>query len=626
MAPSAAGFAGALMAANALQRLLTFSLNTALLRFVSADVFGFAANDMELLLSSILFIAREPVRLVALRASADVLERPAQRQQLINLAWLPVVAGCTLACLAAIVTITTEPLDEQRFATRAYCLAAAVEALSEPLYILNQVLGRMRGRAAVETGATLLRVVVTFAAVALLRLGPSGFAAGQLAFAIATLVGYAWSVAGGLRSAGLQRDAATGNDGQRLGLVDMLPALRGVSDAGDHPQPGALGRWLGLEPARLLPAFAAQSVVKHLLTEGDRIVLTTFATQAERGAYAVVQNYGSLAARLVFQPLEEATRAISAPLFARAAAAAAAPARPPGEAAAGNAPPPPQQQQPLQVARDLVAGMLFLVLLLGLFVVALGPGAARSVVALALGRHWVERDVPRLLAAYCAYVLCMAANGVTEAAAIAAADTTRVAASTAQMCGFFALYACIAAGAWHMHYDDPQTHPSTPPPSALACPFLPRSGPAWRRGVACAYRSGLREHGAAGLVCVGVPRAPLQVRGGGRPPQRSALFPFTPTLLPPPRTAPRSAGGVQLRALDVLPRAPLLALFGAAAATSLACGGALGVYGPSSTSGAHAAMLGASAALAAALVGATAALEPARLRRCIGVLRAKKAD
>ena len=49
-------------------RLFTFALNQALVRLVSPQVFGTAAIQFELLLSTILFLSREGVRNALLRA------------------------------------------------------------------------------------------------------------------------------------------------------------------------------------------------------------------------------------------------------------------------------------------------------------------------------------------------------------------------------------------------------------------------------------------------------------------------------------------------------------------------------------------------------------------------------
>ncbi|KAF9048182.1 hypothetical protein BDP27DRAFT_689634 [Rhodocollybia butyracea] len=46
-----------------------------------------------------------------------------------------------------------------------------------------------------------------------------------------------------------------------------------------------------------------QSLVKHLLTEGDKFILSWFSP-----CYALAVNYGSLVARIVFQPIKETLR------------------------------------------------------------------------------------------------------------------------------------------------------------------------------------------------------------------------------------------------------------------------------------------------------------------------------
>lgn len=75
---------------------------------------------------------------------------------------------------------------------------------------------------------------------------------------------------------------------------------------------------------RLARALAGQSLLKHVLTEGDKIVLARATAPDlggssgggggqggslhEQGVYAMASGYGSLAARLLFQPVEEAAR------------------------------------------------------------------------------------------------------------------------------------------------------------------------------------------------------------------------------------------------------------------------------------------------------------------------------
>ena len=70
--------------------------------------------------------------------------------------------------------------------------------------------------------------------------------------------------------------------------------------------------------------FTAQSLVKHLLTEGDKIVLSFAASLYDQGVYALAQNYGSPVARLALGLLEESARVLFSKMGAAIAVADAA--------------------------------------------------------------------------------------------------------------------------------------------------------------------------------------------------------------------------------------------------------------------------------------------------------------
>lgn len=60
--------------------------------------------------------------------------------------------------------------------------------------------------------------------------------------------------------------------------------------------------------AALTLSFMKQGVLKQVLTEGERYVMTLFSVMTfnEQGVYDVVNNLGSLAARFLFRPVEDA--------------------------------------------------------------------------------------------------------------------------------------------------------------------------------------------------------------------------------------------------------------------------------------------------------------------------------
>lgn len=331
-----------MMAAAVAQKLVTASMNALMIRYVTAEIMGFAGNDMELLLSSILFLSRESFRHVADRFPAGAALTPVPpngrqldgnaavlRARIVGTSLLPVPLGLALSLLAACIyaayfaSKATNGSEAASFFC--FCGAAALETLAEPLYILSasSLLHAVRARA--EVAATLVKCVISFA-LALAGWGALSFGIAQVAFSLTLLACYwqglsahiastraAWLVDNAAQTALAGKPAAAA--GPPTSVAALLsearwPEARAALARG-APR-AALSELVGPEGARLLGGFAGQGVVKHLLTEGDRMLLALLASRADRGAHAVVANYGSLAARLVFCPLEESLRRLTA--------------------------------------------------------------------------------------------------------------------------------------------------------------------------------------------------------------------------------------------------------------------------------------------------------------------------
>jgi oligosaccharide translocation protein RFT1 len=71
---------------NIFQKLLTFGMNQVIVRHSSPEVFGIAAVQLELLLSTLLFLSREGIRLALLRS---VVTNRQCLTQFVNMSWLP---------------------------------------------------------------------------------------------------------------------------------------------------------------------------------------------------------------------------------------------------------------------------------------------------------------------------------------------------------------------------------------------------------------------------------------------------------------------------------------------------------------------------------------------------------
>ena len=88
-------------------------------------------------------------------------------------------------------------------------------------------------------------------------------------------------------------------------LRDFLPSST-LSEESSHPSPSFVPM-ADPELTSLSWTFFKQTVVKQVLTEGERYVMTFFDSLsfADQGVYDIVNNLGSLVVRFLFQPIEE---------------------------------------------------------------------------------------------------------------------------------------------------------------------------------------------------------------------------------------------------------------------------------------------------------------------------------
>jgi len=151
LATAAVASATSLIRLQLLSRLLTFSLNQALVRLVSPELFGTVSLQFELLLNTILFLSREGVRNSLLRVSISAptqgrKENASSREQrdeyikFSNLALLPLYLGTPIAILTgslyhryAAEDVRTQPYFSQSIAL--YLFAAIVELAAEPMHL-----------------------------------------------------------------------------------------------------------------------------------------------------------------------------------------------------------------------------------------------------------------------------------------------------------------------------------------------------------------------------------------------------------------------------------------------------------------------------------------------------------
>nr|XP_019042746.1 hypothetical protein I302_08453 [Kwoniella bestiolae CBS 10118]OCF21676.1 hypothetical protein I302_08453 [Kwoniella bestiolae CBS 10118] len=273
-----------------LSRLLTFSLNQALLRLSSPAVFGTAAIQFDLVCSSILFLSREGIRNALLRtktpspspsstSSSTSSDQDIHERQVRSLSTIPLHLGLIISSVIGSIYIYSSDditTSQSHFypSLGMYILGSLMELSIEPIYISIHRLTppKLGVRMRAEGGMAIIRSIVTVGS--LLGLGEGN---ALLAFAIGQVAGAGWLFLVYLR--------------------EVRWDVRSLFWKGENR--------FNQQTVSLALANTGQSFIKHLLTEADRIAVARICPLDGQGGYAVAMNYGSLIARIIFQPLEE---------------------------------------------------------------------------------------------------------------------------------------------------------------------------------------------------------------------------------------------------------------------------------------------------------------------------------
>lgn len=268
-------------------RLLTFTFNHLILRHTSPSTFGLATIQLDLLISTILFLSREGFRISLQR-------HPGHLQRTVNLSYIPLATGILGSCLGCFIFLSTASEEVKRIggfreSVLLFALSAVIELVGETGFNVSQQMLLFRTRSLAEGLGVVVKCLGTyFCMVWFLRrgrleeVGAIPFGLGQLAYS---------TVVTGVYLVVVSRK------------VNLLPrkitALQTEVNKGEYGEDGSKGTggdagyWFHGPSLRLAFSVTGQSLFKHLLTEGDKLILTFLTTPYTQGIYSVVSNYGT---------------------------------------------------------------------------------------------------------------------------------------------------------------------------------------------------------------------------------------------------------------------------------------------------------------------------------------------
>ncbi|XP_021550920.1 protein RFT1 homolog [Neomonachus schauinslandi] len=377
-------------------RLITFVLNAFILRFLSKEIVGIVNVRLTLLYSTTIFLAREAFRRACLSGGAQQ-----DWSQTFNLLWLTVPVGVFWSLLLGWVWLhlleVPDPNVVPHYGTGVvvFGLSAVVELLGEPFWVLAQAQMFVKLKVIAESLSVILKSVLTaFFVLWLPHWGLYIFSLAQLLYTavlVLCYVTYFTKLLGSSESTKQQTLPVSR-------ITDLLPNIT---------RSRAFVNW---KEAKLTWSFFKQSFLKQILTEGERYVMTflNVLNFGDQGVYDVVNNLGSLVARLIFQPIEESFYIFFAKVLERGKDATL------------------QKQEDIAMAAVVLESLLKLALLTGLTITIFGFAYSQLALDIYGGAMLSSGSGPVLLRSYCLYVLLLAINGVTECFTFAAMSKEEV--------------------------------------------------------------------------------------------------------------------------------------------------------------------------------------------------------
>nr|XP_012627038.1 protein RFT1 homolog isoform X1 [Microcebus murinus] len=403
-------------------RLITFVLNAFILRFLSKEIVGVVNVRLTLLYSTTIFLAREAFRRACLSGGAQQ-----DWSQTLNLVWLTVPLGVFWSLFLGWVWLQLlevpdpDVIPHYRTGVVLFGLSAVVELLGEPFWVLAQAHMFIKLKVITESLSVILKSVLTaFLVLWVPHWGLYIFSLAQLFYTTILVLCYVIYFTKLLSSPESTKQQTL----PVSRITDLLPSITRSRN------------FVNWKEAKLTWSFFKQSFLKQILTEGERYMMTflNILNFGDQGVYDIVNNLGSLVARLIFQPIEESFYIFFAKVLEREKHATLQKQKE-GEGQIRRflqlvihrtSYLSPWPQEDFAVAAMVLESLLKLALLAGLTITVFGFAYSQLALDIYGGAMLSSGSGPVLLRSYCLYVLLLAINGVTECFTFAAMSKEEV--------------------------------------------------------------------------------------------------------------------------------------------------------------------------------------------------------
>ncbi|XP_076241355.1 man(5)GlcNAc(2)-PP-dolichol translocation protein RFT1 [Calliopsis andreniformis] len=392
-------------------RGVTFVLNAFVVRHVGEAVLGVINVRLLLLESMILFLSREPFMKACLTNTAEH-----NWAQVVNLLWMTVPICLVMSLMFGYIWLSVLTVSEAlpayyTFAVWAVALSCIIELSSLIIQLVASAFLFVRLKIILDT---IMIAIRTLTFVPLILHNPEN---ALLAFGVAQLVAavfyttshyaYFHHYIKKINKCKLKRRMSLKDSSDEC-VVREFP-FKTVTDF----LPGQLENkesYLDKKLTILTWSFFRQGILKQILTEGERLIMTVMPvlTFTEQGTYEIVNNLGSLAARFIFRPIEESGYFYFTQMVKRDKSI--------------NDQNPVKIQESVHVLTHLCSAVMSI----GLVVLVFGQSYSSTLLWLYGGSKLTSSLPILLMRAHCLAILLLGINGVTECYTNATADSSTI--------------------------------------------------------------------------------------------------------------------------------------------------------------------------------------------------------
>ncbi|KAH7642549.1 man(5)GlcNAc(2)-PP-dolichol translocation protein RFT1 [Dermatophagoides farinae] len=384
-------------------RIFSFIINAFILRFITKETLGIINVRLLLLYTTIQFTTREPFRRTcAPNNSVDDDDHNVSKSmnqkawsKVVNITFLSIplsfITGLTFSIIWYKVFERPEHLlSEYQWAIMSIYVSVIIESMAETFFIYGQRYDYIRLKVIVEgifqtVRCSLLAIFVYISP----EHSVFGFAIAQLvASTIYSLTYYIYFL---LK--------------MKIPMTTFLPRfLREKNDEDYNMKTDELSL------LKTSLTFFYNSLLKQFLTEGERYIMTMFSviSFAEQGVYDVINNLGSLPARIIFQQIEENGYILFSSLIKRDLDAS-------------------QQTTKIVKSLSICSNLTKLMTIIGLTLFTYGYHGAMIVLSVYGGSNFLHGTYGtlaiRLFQWHCIYIIFIAINGILESYSFAVMNT-----------------------------------------------------------------------------------------------------------------------------------------------------------------------------------------------------------